>query len=65
MKKNKFPHGWDDERVKKVIEHYEKQSENEAIAEDEAVYENSAFTIMDVPKDLVSKVRELIAKRAS
>ena len=65
MKKNKFPPGWNDNRVRKVIEHYENQSENEAIAEDEAAYENSSFTVMDIPKDLVSKVRELIAKQAS
>lgn len=65
MKENKFPPGWNDERVRKVIKHYEKQTENEAIAEDEAAYESSDYTVMDVPKELVSKVRELIAKRAS
>ena len=65
MKKNKFPPGWNDERVKKVIKHYEKQSENEVIAEDEAAHENTSYTVINVPKDLVPKVRELIAKRAS
>jgi hypothetical protein len=34
--KTKFPPGWDEERVKQVIEHYESQSEDEAVAEDEA-----------------------------
>lgn len=64
MKKNMFPPGWSEERVNKIIRHYENQSETEAIAEDEAVYENSTYTVMEVPKNLVSKVRELIAKQA-
>jgi len=39
MKKSKFPKGWDERRVKRVLAHYEKQSEDEAVAEDEAAYE--------------------------
>ena len=65
MSENKFPSGWDENRVQKVIEHYELQSESEAIAEDEAAYEDTSCTLMEVPKDLVAKVREMIAKRAS
>lgn len=34
MSKNRFPPGWDEERVRLVIEHYESQSDEEAIAED-------------------------------
>ena len=29
-----FPPGWDEERVRKVIENYESQTEEEAMAED-------------------------------
>ena len=64
MKDSNFPPGWDEERVRNVIDHYERQSEDEAVAEDEAAYEDPSCTLMKVPKDLVSKVRELIAKRA-
>jgi hypothetical protein len=64
MKNSNFPPGWDEQRVRKVIDHYERQSEDEAMAEDEAVYEDASFTLMEIPKELVSKVRELIAKRA-
>ena len=39
MRQNKFPPGWDLERVKKVLSHYESQSEEEAVAEDEAAFE--------------------------
>jgi len=64
MKRSNFPPGWDEQRVRRVIEHYELQSEDEAVAEDEAAYEDASCTLMEVPKELVSKVRELIAKRA-
>ena len=54
----------DEKRVQEVIAHYESQSENEAVAEDEAAFEDTSQTTMEIPNDLVSKVRELIAKRA-
>lgn len=34
---NEFPAGWDEARVRDVIEHYENQTEDEAVAEDEAM----------------------------
>jgi len=49
--------------VRRVIAHYEEQNEEEAVAEDEAVFEDQAQTMMEVPKELVPAVRELIAKR--
>jgi len=64
MKDSNFPPGWDHQRVQKLIDHYERQSEDKAVAEDEAVYEDASCTLMEVPKELVSKVRELIAKKA-
>ena len=63
MKKNKFPKGWDEDRVRRVLAHYDEQTEDEAVAEDEAAYEDRAQTLMEVPKELVPAVRELIAKR--
>ena len=63
MKQSKYPAGWDDERVRRVLGHYETQSDEEAVAEDEAAYEATTHTAMEVPVDLVPVVRELIAKR--
>ena len=63
--KNKFPAGWDEDRVKRVLADYEEQSEEEAVAEDEAAYEAKNQTVMEVPTDLVSAVRDLIARRKS
>ena len=62
MKQNKYPPGWDENRVKNVLEHYESQSEDEAVAEDEAAFEAPAQTIMEIPTELLPQVRELIAK---
>ena len=59
MSNNRFPPGWDEKRVKGVISHYESQSEDEAVAEDEATMGD---TVMAVPAELVPEVRELIAK---
>ena len=65
MKENQFPQDWDEDRVKQVLSHYEEQSENEAIAEDESAWEDTSQTFMEVPFELVPLVRELIAKKAS
>jgi len=48
--------------VRSVLSHYESQSEEEAVAEDEAAREGTSGTVMEVPTELVPKVRELIAK---
>ncbi len=65
MRQVKFPKGWDEERVRKVLDHYEQQTEEEAVAEDEAAFEDPTQTVIEVPHDLVPAIRELIAKRQS
>lgn len=62
MIKQAFPPGWDEARVRRVIEHYESQTDPEAVAEDEAAIEAKYTTTMEVPHRLVAAVRELIAK---
>jgi hypothetical protein len=42
MKQSRFPKGWDEDRVKRVLAHYESQSEEEAMAEDLAAREDSS-----------------------
>jgi type II secretory pathway component PulC len=48
--------------VKRVLAHYESQSEEEAVAEDEAAFETLGQTVMEVPTEIVPAIRELIAK---
>lgn len=63
-KKTTYPPGWDESRVKRVLAHYECQSEEEAVAEDEAAYEDPNQTFMEIPNELVPEVRELLAKKS-
>ena len=60
MDKNKYPRGWNQQRVQEVIGHIETRTEKEAIAEDEAAFEQG-YTAMQVPRELVPIVRQLIA----
>ena len=63
MTKNKFPKGWHEDRVRRVLAHYEEQTEEQALAEDEAAFEDRTQTFMEVPRQLVPAIRELIAKQ--
>lgn len=63
-KKSQFPPGWDEARVRRVLEHYGSQSDEAALAEDEASFEAPTHTAMEVPVGLVPTVRELIAKHS-
>lgn len=62
---SKFPQGWDEKRVAEVLGHYESQTQEEAVAEDEAAFEDVTQTVMEVPVGLVPEVRDLIAKRSA
>ena len=65
MKKQKYPPGWDEKRVKEVIAHYENQTEEEEHAEIEAALKSENVTLMDIPTELVPKVRALLARQKS
>lgn len=60
---SKFPPGWDEVRVKRMLEHYESQTDEEAVAEDEAAFDSTTHTAMEIPVELVPAVRQLIATR--
>jgi hypothetical protein len=53
---SQFPRGRDSKRVEQVLAHYESQTE------DEAAFEVADQTVMEIPAELVPKVRQLIAK---
>ena len=58
MPQNQFPKGWNENRVRRVIDYYENQTEDEAVTEDEKVTSNQ--TLMQVPTELVPAILELI-----
>ena len=59
-----YPEGWDEERVRGVLEHYENLDEDETVNEDEAAFEDSSQTAMAIPNELVPQVRALLADSA-
>ena len=61
---SEYPPGWDKERVNRVLQHYEDQTDEAAVAEDEAAYEATEETTMEVPVELVPEIRKLIARKA-
>ena len=65
MKQSRFLKGWNEDRVKRVLDHYENQTEDEAVAEDEAAWEDKSNTFIEVPNELVPAVRELLAKKVA
>jgi hypothetical protein len=61
MRKNQFPSGWDEDRVRRVLAHYESQTEDEATAEDERAFKKRGRTVVEVPAELMPVIREIIA----
>jgi hypothetical protein len=65
MIEQKFPPGWDEDRVREVLAHYEGQTEDEQFAEIEAAREAEGMTLMAIPTELVPEVRALLARKPS
>lgn len=65
MNEQRFPKGWNEERVKQLIAELDARTEEEWVAADEATYEADNITMMAVPNELVPEVRALIARRHS
>jgi hypothetical protein len=63
MSEQNFPAGWDQQRVARLIAHYDAMGDDALVAEDEAAQEEDGQTVMIVPTDLVPTVRELIARK--
>ena len=59
---DRFPPGWDEERVRGIVQHYDSMTDDEWMADDEAAFEDTSHSIMVVPNRLVPAVRELLSK---
>jgi hypothetical protein len=62
MTNRHFPPGWDEERVRRVLAHYEAQTEEEAVVEDEGAFKSRGRTVVEVPVELMPVIREIIAQ---
>jgi hypothetical protein len=66
MSETRYPPGWDEQRVKELIAHYEGLSEDEEVAEDEAAARDLVGqTVITVPDKLLPVIRQLIANSRS
>jgi hypothetical protein len=63
MSESRYPAGWDAERVKRLIDHYEGLSEDEQVAEDEEAIaaERAGQAVIAVPVELLPEIRRLLA----
>lgn len=62
MTHRRFPLGWNEDRVRRVLAHYEAQTEEEAVAEDERAFESRERTVVEIPSELIPVIREVIAQ---
>jgi formiminotetrahydrofolate cyclodeaminase len=62
-KKQKYPAGWNEERIRKLAEHYDNQTEDEQVAEHEAAMQAAGQTVMVVPTELVPEIVKLISTK--
>ena len=51
--------------MRAVLKHYEEQTEEEAVAEDEAAFRARGQTVMVVPRRLVPAITRLITRQKS
>jgi hypothetical protein len=62
-KKQTYPRGWNEKRVREVIDYYDKQTEEEELAEYEARMRLEGLRVMLVPAELVPEVNRLIRQQ--
>ncbi len=62
MKEQRFPKGWDEQRVKRLIAELDARTDEEWIAADEAAASNEADqAVITVPASLLPEIRRLLA----
>jgi hypothetical protein len=59
---NRYPKGLNRRKALELIDYYENQTDEEAIAEDEAAYCSKHSTMMEIPNEFVWLVQKLISK---
>ncbi len=62
-KRQVFPRGWNEKRVREVIAYYDRQTEDEELAEYEAGMQLEGLSMLLVPTELVPEVQKLISRR--
>ena len=63
MNKQQLPAGWDEDRVRRLIDHYENMSDDEMIAEDEAAHKTGRSQV-PIP-GAAHKVKEIVTVKGT
>ncbi len=62
MNAQRFPKGWDEQRVKRLLTELDARTDEEWVAADEAAAtEGRDQTVITVPADLLPEIRRLLA----
>jgi hypothetical protein len=62
MNEQRFPKGWDEQRVKRLIAELDARTDEEWIAADEAAADDDGDqAVITVPADLLPEIRRLLA----
>jgi hypothetical protein len=64
MNEEKYPPGWNADRVRRLIDHYDALDEQEQVAEDEAAQEQPTQTAVIVPVEFMPAIRQMLAQKA-
>jgi len=65
MNQEKFPPGWDADRVRRLIAHYDSLDEEQQVAEDEAAQEQPSQTTVVVPVEFMPAIRQMLAQKGA
>ena len=63
MNEEKFPPGWDAERVRRLIANYDALDKEQQVAEDEAAQEQPSQTTAVVPIEFMPAIRQMFAHK--
>jgi hypothetical protein len=62
MKKQRFPPGWHEKRIRQVLAHYENQREEQAVNKDKGSLKGNRRTLVEVPSELMPLIRRIVAQ---
>jgi hypothetical protein len=60
MKKAKLPEGYSENRIAMIAAHYDSQTEEDALAEDQTAWGDSSLTWVQVPEQVLPAVMDLV-----
>jgi hypothetical protein len=63
VNQEKFPPGWDADRVRRLIASYDALDEEQHVAEDEAAQEQPSQTTVVVPIEFMPAIRQMFAQK--